>query len=275
MHFMIVERPDLLLSQDSHLGQLLSKLRKEQFADVAPAASSVSRAQLLADFKKTPNFWQTYREAVRYFAIPRGQQEMAMLSGRFAGRLFQEIAYLSAANASAKTGEVVLCSDRTLHFYETLFPDRPKLVDPFDVGTIDGVSVPDGLSLGVDGRILTVWEYSLRGDYNYFAGKMEYFTIDARRYPELFGGAELKFVTPTFLENKPYGYTFFELPFAHGQLRDFKDSIYFHFRPDGMDSATLDEIQQRARWQIETGRRYREAGHLTQEYKRFLIRFAN
>lgn len=273
--FMNAERIGELLPQAEQFRQLLVRLRQEQIVEGVPEVSLASRAKLLADFKKTPNFLQTYRMAVRHFAIPHSQQEMAKLMRCFAGRLFGDMAYLAVANSSLGDGEVMLSGERTLQFYERLFPDRRIYDDPFDTGAIEGVSVPDGLGLDADGRIAAVYEYSSHGDQRYFDRKEEAFIVHENKHPGVLGGAYLKFVTPTFSTNKPFGHTIFELPFTHPQLRDFGDSVYFHFRLDNLDSATLEEIQKRVWEQVERGRGYAQAvGVLPRPYAAYLRRFS-
>lgn len=261
-----------MIPSEPGLGDLLVRLRQERVVGGVDVGTLTNRAKLLAAYKKTPDFRRVYQMAARYFVIPLDEHEMIVLNGRLAGSLFQGLACLAFSDAR-EGGEIVISTEKTLEFYKELHPNRRAVTtNPFGLGAIEGISVPDGLGLDIEGEVIAVYEYSARRDPHYFASKKKSFLVEKDRYPQIFGRAELKFVTPTFIKDKPYGHTIIELPFTHLQLSDFRNSIYAHFRPD-IESATLGEIQQRVGEQVVQGREYSRQGRLWGPYAKYMRRF--
>lgn len=221
-----------------------------------------SRKKIFSWFRGTPEFGQIYSQSLHFFLIPRSEEEVKTIKFVLAGSFFQQIAFATVSQ-NLPDELLLLSPERTLDFYQLLFPRAMVIKHPLGTDSLRGISVPDGLLIknsSNDIGILAAVEYTLEGKTDYFQKKILPFKGDQDRFPSLLRNSQLLFVTPTFSRQRPYLPSVWkakiqELPFTHHQFRNFSSWIYEHHRqyqnihePDDT-SATLKEIQERVREQ--------------------------
>lgn len=126
------------------------------------------------------------------------------IDGELAGKVFQEIAYEYTA---ARISEyfTLLSPDDTLDFFSDLYPSKVKRRNKYNLTSLMGVAVPDGLLY--DQRlqqfpenpdiISALYEYTLVSDLNsYLNSKVYAIRKILGEFPSLFGEAEIVFVIP-------------------------------------------------------------------------------
>ncbi len=227
------------------------ELKEEEFVP-KPVTSG---KDVLQWFEQSEKFQEMYRGAISFHLLPRTDSEIEEYRCRFSGKIYQYLAHCFLAGK--QTGNRILFSpQRTLEFYKSLHPEADEIDGPLGFNSLEGISVPDGIIVerAENNRILTICEYTLTGINSYFEKKYRGFTIDKRKFPQLFANTQLLFVTPELTDiptaiTKRDGAVLF-LPFKHNQFRNFVNKIYSHYRqyrdsclnPDNV-SATLVEIQ--------------------------------
>ena len=220
-----------------------------------PHCYSHNRKSLLEAYLGSERFEQAYNATRNYLLMPRTDKELEEIRKRFAGRLYEDLAYIFMANEEFQSG-VILSPERAFEFYRAMYPNKDIIEHPFGSNSLKGISVPDGIAVreneGID-SIVGVCEYTLSGHRGIFQDKYEWFNARKRNFPGLFSNAQLLFVVPnkTSLLGAAKGRNqvrFNKMPFTHEQFRNFIDKVYCYLAPEDMD-ATLAEIQEEARRQ--------------------------
>lgn len=117
------------------------------------------------------------------------------LKSDFAGRVFEDIAFIYVAAKFAK--HIVLSPEETLGVFRRIYSD-PEIINffPFET-TIVGVSVPDGLVIdGKTGKVLKILEFSLDKKVDRIAGKIRTILQGRERLNKEFGESTFLFVMP-------------------------------------------------------------------------------
>lgn len=263
---------------DSKYTNLLQTLLLEQLRDldVDEKINVNGRKDLLGWFKTSESFWRIYKEASRFCLQPRDRNEQIRYRTGFVGSTFQELAF-KFLSLNFFPDSVILSPERTLDFYSKLHPSFQKRNHFFGLNSLQGISVPDGMVIAKDGRVLAICEYSVKGGYSYFVNKYENFNKDKKYFSGLFSNSKIVFVVPKLI-NVPFYFRnikedvdFKMLPFNHEQFRSFIDGIFSSFRINPND-ASLNDLQKRVREQIERGSVYMQTGDATSEYKRYMER---
>ncbi len=158
--------------------------------------------------------------------------------------------------------------ERTRDFYQRLNPKASKLEFPHGNGSLDRVSVPDGILIKEDGanrsRVLFICEYSVSEDTN-TSKKRKGFDQTKALYPSIVNQASILFFAPK--DSKLNDVKTF--PFTAPEFGYFMKNIFRIYRTTE-DDATLVEVQQRARTQYAKALEYSKKGVLTREQKAYL-----
>ena len=275
-------RENFKLSEEDLLHNLVAK-QQSKVESTQPLGFDVSsRRAIFAWFKTTNDFRLAYRELVRYCLMPRTNDEINMLRDNFAGRLYQDMTYAVLANRQSKLGGVFLSSESTLELYKGLYPYARLSQNPFGLGALGSISVPDGVVIGKDHgkeKVIAVCQYTLSGRRERFENIYSGFQIHKMSFPGIFAkGAYLLFVVPEkggLLREKRKDLHFDVMPFNHTQFRDFINGIYNFYTPDG-DAGTVNDVLAWGREQYGRLLRLGNRGSpLTQENREFLSRVKN
>ena len=211
-------------------------------------------------FKTTKEFNELYNQALKYNLLPCTDQRINELITAFAGRLYQDMAYAFLAGKRLSHLITVLSPEKTLEFYILLYHENKKYENLLGLDSLEGISVPDGiLTINRNGRehILSVCEYTLTGVERYFRRKYDSFNINLENNPQILSHASIVFEVPkdvklpSYLEKKDK-IKMQKMPFTRRQFGNFVRRDYGEYPPDE-DCATLDDIQSRARKQLERG----------------------
>jgi len=228
---------------------------------------SIDTGEALLDwFKGTDRFREIYQQAVDYLHEHITDERYEEFEKHFIGRLYQELAF--AYLALKETSGVLLSPERTLIFYQELYPDADRLEHIFGLDSLEGISVPDGLLIdevwGVE-HISEVWEYGLNCNSGYRGKKHREFQDNSEHQSGILDSATLLFIRPRKIlqrnspgeEFTPSEFDFDYLPFTYRQFVDFFRDIHDNYRLDGdPDCATLAEIRTLTLKQSEGPRAY-------------------
>ncbi|MEK0337651.1 MAG: hypothetical protein QQN41_09495 [Nitrosopumilus sp.] len=243
----------LTLETDSSIDELLCRLvaeqRRELQDDSFQPVRFDSRKALLAEFKVSNRFRQIYDEAFEYYLVPHTDEEIEEYEHRLAGGLFQDLAY-SYLSGTQPQSRVLLSPKKTLEFYEKLTGAK-RVEHTLGLDSLDS-SNPDGLIVEEHGggiRIVAVCEYTLSGYVLGFENKYGGFAIGKKKRPGVFTDAQLLFVVPKET-NMPIVHNNVEteeMPFTHGQFRNFVNGVFNYYKSHLGRSATLYETQKMVR----------------------------
>lgn len=223
-------------------------------------------------FMTTTRFKNDYKEALKFSLMPHNAEEYEMNGHGLAGKMFEDVAYLITSYEEAKKGRVVLSPERTLSFWERLYPSAEKNRVGVHQTSLDGVFVPDGLVIKCIDKICTVLsicEYtaSRRRD---ISGKKFGFDQVKKNFPNILGQSEFLFVTASGGHDSEDSK---RLPFSNRRFHDFVEFIFRGFSPvEG--SATLRDIQERVREQYRRTLEHSKTGQLTMQESLYLDRIA-
>lgn len=241
----------------------------------SPPSSFETRKQLLSGYKQSSRFQNLFQKAVSYHLLPLTDDEVTEIRSCFAEGIFQDLGF-SVLASQQPPDRMLLSPERTLRFYQVLYPKAQLIEHPFNGSSLAGISVPDGLIAGQiecgQETIMTVCEYTTYGRRNYFESKYLGFRKNQSTYSQFFAGTELLFVVPEtnvtsqFIERS--GAKLAKLPLRHDQLTDFIDSLYQFYCLDP-DGATLADFQSRARLQRDRLQQRQAAGKVTPQYQRY------
>lgn len=154
------------------LEQFLNEQREENKDLKLEKGAILTKEELLERYRLTPLFEKLDQEAVRQFS-DADTTTLVDLGHRFAGRLFEDLAYFQLAQAQSED-TLLLSPNRTSSLFQALYPDEekyPRMQDPFGGISIKGITVPDGLIVWEqkNGPIITaVCEYKagMSGKHN-------------------------------------------------------------------------------------------------------------
>lgn len=264
-------------SIDSLLHRLVAEQGKELQEKAFQPVSFDRRKPVLKEFQITDGFSSVYDKARTFYLVPHTDTELAKFRVDFAGMLFEQLAY-SFLSGKLFPDRVVISPERALNFYTGLFPENPVAKTDTRSDSIHGTVVPDGMVTqcrdGVE-QVVMVCEYTLYGHPDYFKNKLDGFNAVKTGFPRTFKYASLLFVVPygaylpISIKHHPNVHVE-QIPFSHGQFRDFVDRAYEHYRRNGDDDATLSEIQKEVRFQRKRAMKRFHEGSLTPEMALYL-----
>ncbi len=159
--------PSVQKEQDhrAFLRQLVADQRAENERAGLNNARIFTTTQLISEFRESEEFGKFDAEAQSEFSVPHTQQELSNLQHRFAGGLFERLAYLNLAQAQTDR-KILLSPDRTSVLFQFLYSDEqkyPHMKNPFGGVTMRGISIPDGVFVEEDDngviKITVICEY--------------------------------------------------------------------------------------------------------------------
>lgn len=251
---MIIEAANQYQLGEVVLFNELKRLRERQMRRVLKMPSLpedlTDPKAILEIFLKTNRFKQIYQKATEIFQQSMSKKEFQMIKGQFAGRIFQDLAYIyiSWQMAQIESSKVLLSPELTMEFYRYLYKDflGEKLdTSLFDLTGLKNISIPDGMVVD-DQRIGGLYEYTLRRVSQQF--------IDSKNYSlyldrNMFSGFEpevgLTVVMPEGQSDLNLKKAkIIQLPFTRGDFGEFTAWLYNNFLPKEQD-LTLNEMHHR------------------------------
>lgn len=235
----------------------LKRLREKQIALEMPRLPGdlTNPKAILEIFLETKRFEEIYRKATEIFQQSMGREELQVKKGRFAGRIFQDLAYIyiSWQMSQIESSKVLLSPELTMEFYRYLYRDflGKKLVTfPFDLTGLKNISVPDGMVV-CNQRIGGLYEYTLkRVSQGFINSKNSLLYLNRSRFSGFEPEAGLTVVMPEGqLELNLKKAEIIQLPFTRGDFGKFTAWLYNNFLPKEQD-LTLDEMQYQVRLAI-------------------------
>ncbi|MDP4011681.1 MAG: hypothetical protein Q8P72_05665 [Candidatus Roizmanbacteria bacterium] len=192
--------------------------------------------------------------------VPHTDAQMLEIQGRFAGAVFEIAAQLEIQRDLPHDQELLNPNDTALYYYglyggtiiENLLHNYGLM----------GQLLPDGLVFRKKRALLEpvkeIYEYTLEGGEEKFDEKVRAMHRDKKTFPNIFGAAPYIFITPR-MDRIPTALRACDwvrhkqLPFTHGDFRDFVDGIFGHYnRTSDPGAASLRDTQDRVRSQTKT-----------------------
>ncbi len=205
---------------------------------------------ILEIFLETNRFKQIYQKATEIFQQPMRGREFQGKKAYFAGRIFQDLAYIyiSWQMAQTESSKVLLSPELTLEFYKYLYGDfLGERVDtsPFGLTGLENKSVPDGMVVD-DQRIDGLYEYTLRRISQPFIDSKNYsLYLDRNIFSGFEPGVGLTVVMPEGQSDLNLKKAeIIQLPFTRGDFGKFTAWLYNNFLPKEQD-LTLNEMRRR------------------------------
>lgn len=232
----------------------LKKLREKQIALEMPRLPGdlTSSKAILKFFLETKIFKEIYQAATEIFQQSMSREELQMKKGRFAGRIFQDLAYIyiSWQMAQIESNKVLLSPELTMEFYQYLSRDflgKRLNIFPFGLTGLKNVPVPDGMVV-CNQRIGGLYEYTLkRVSQQYIDSKNNSLYFDRKMFSGFEPEAGLTVVMPEGQSDLNLKKAeIIQLPFSRGDFGEFTTWLYSNFLPKEQD-LTLDEMQYRVR----------------------------
>jgi len=123
-------------------------------------------SQLLNWYLKTEMFKDVWGELIDPEYFLNWGMDWGNYENHFVGRIFEDIAsawMIAKLRMSKKNINAKLISPRkTLEVYKKIYPEAIEISSPFDLNSLQGISVPDGLIKNINtGKIIAVCEYTL------------------------------------------------------------------------------------------------------------------
>ena len=199
-------------------------------------SSGNNRKELMSWFKKSTSFRRVYEEAVDK-AIILEQEKIPIFERELAGGLYESMSHHYFTSLQPPD-RVVVSPNNTLNFFRWIYSNREVLSQDFDLSSIEGIGVPDGLLIekanGIY-RVIAICEYTLHGRKEYMESKHHNFREQQRKYPYIFQNSGLIMVTPKESNISSICHKFqetssVEMPFTHKQYRDFRRGVVEHHR---------------------------------------------
>jgi len=234
----------------------LKRLRERQTDQVLkmprlPGDLTNSKA-ILKFFLETKRFKEIYQKATEIFQQSMSREELQMKKGRFAGRIFQDLAYIyiSWQMAQIESSKVLLSPELTMEFYQYLSRDfLGKKLDtfPFGLTGMKNKLVPDGIVV-CNQRIGGLYEYTLRRvSQQYIDSKNSSLYFNRKMFSGFEPEAGLTVVMPEGQSDLNLKKAeIIRLPFTRGDFGKFTVWLYSNFLPKEQD-LTLDEMQYQVR----------------------------
>lgn len=248
----------MIVEAANQLGEtvLFNKLKRLREKQTDQASKMPSLPEDLTDpwaileiFLETNRFKQIYQKATEIFQQSvSGGKEFRIKKERFAGRIFQDLAYsyISWQIAQTESSKMLLSPELTMEFYQYLYRDflGQKLnTYPFDLTGLENISVPDGMVIE-DQRIDGLYEYTLRRISQPFIDCKNSLLSKNR---EMFSGFKPEAGLTVVMPESQSGLNLkrakiIQLPFTRDDFGKFTVWIYNNFLPKKQD-LTLDEMQ--------------------------------
>ena len=205
-------------------------------------------------------FKRIYGEAVNRFSVPLSGVDLRQLKGEFSGAIFENMAYhFLLADLDNQT--TLLSPQQTFEIYLIQlgldYTSEKVIQHPFDGWGIIGISVPDGLEVGlIDLQIKRVHEYTTSNKNHHLSRKVTSFWANRQhhQFPPSEAGLTMTLPDGIMIENRRLAKDLKtkHLPITGSQFREFIHHTINHYRSfqpleEGVASATLMEIQEFAR----------------------------
>lgn len=285
MPYMTIERGESLKPQDllalsifrATLNRCtLNRLVAEQQAESAarPRIQGDVGPILLSRFRASDALKSMYREALIFNLSAHSLLERVKSRSDFTGRAFQEIAY-DYMNSTVLPNQVLLNPSRTLAFYTDLYSTNEVIAHCFDLDSLQGISVPDGLLVDAsldEPAVAAVVEYTTAKADDYFLKKCCHLQKVKIEKPDFFSDAKLIFVTPKYSPRRSQpDIQFLQTPFTRKQLKEFLDGIYAQFTPAG-GLPTIIDVQDRISAQLARAVQHVLEGQATEEDSIYVLK---
>ena len=176
----------------------------------------------------------------------------------FLGRIYREMVYFYLS-AKQPDSRILLSAEKSLKFYEALYPGSELIMENFGLDSLMGISVPGGLVVETNNgleKIVEVNEYSFlnpRQDFiEHMKKKVKSLNVSRHKYPEFFSDALQFLYIPqaeyTFNQksisialHKKIGLE--KMPFDRRKFAEFSRTIWSHYIHKG-NNHKLEEIYQ-------------------------------
>lgn len=219
----------------------------------------------IADYTTTTQFRSVFQEAQKYFSLPYDDEELQQILGCLAGRILQDVGeahlltFSDNVTADQQDAEVVrINAAQTLEVYHMLYPNARLIPAAFELSSLEGISVPDGMVLKLpphdQPKVIAVYETSLSQHPDYYQRKFLAHRINQDNHRRLLGDAEILFL-PTETEEDALGVdaffqaaAFHHLPFTRSAFYHQVGSLVASYRATA-DTPSLAEFQDQARRQ--------------------------
>ena len=170
-------------------------------SDRIPSNLSEYSGEVILDWYRTTNQHQLRINQLQNQEWPMKHHECVEVGGRFAGVVFEDLAYFYMAS-QCEEDEVLLTPAETFSFFRSKYKGHTRNY-LFGNSDISGVSVPDGLLLRRNAslwEVRLICEYTVSSNYDYLdiaeerkAPARENFRHDM---PALFGKSEAAYIVP-------------------------------------------------------------------------------
>lgn len=248
------------LSEKPKLATILPILQslvtaEQQKLDATPPDSFKDWKDLFIYYQRNDGFQTLYQQARRCYLVPLSTKLISQVEDRMAGEVYEKLAYYFLT-VQRPEGTVLLSPERTLQFYQALYPNA-KIMQHLFTNSLAGISVPDGLLVKSENgvpHISSVCEYTTYRNLADIRRKSNNLQIDQRNYPKLFAESQFQLILPqnNNLTSLPGDVrpTYQEIPVSTGELGRIITFILSDYLPDSPgEPATLSDLQNRARFQ--------------------------
>lgn len=190
-------RPESRKSRVAALDQFVNDQEAENKTLGFEKGIIFTKDQLIGKYKSGALFRKLDQEARSQFENIDPSM-LPNLEHRFAGRIFEDMAYLQLAQYQIKDS-ILLSPDRTSALYQMLYPDEekyPRMQDAFGGVSIRGISVPDGVFVErtkSGPRITAMCEYKAgmsgknNNDNSMLINALKHLQVSKENFPSIFG----------------------------------------------------------------------------------------
>ena len=222
----MLERPTNKLNPEELQG-VIRTLTQGQIAENDRLHMHIGDGELFDNFMQTELYVQLYANFSRFTNFPLNPQSNIQFDGTWGnirGKLFEGIAFFYLVNANSNPSLVVL-SERRTGYFSSLYGNHA--INKNGEREALGTMTPDGLLVDTDGNILKVLEYSLSNDTKYYLSKINGFEKAKSRFPEIYSGAEILFVTPIHQIAPKIPTRKIEMPFSKDDFENFAERVMY------------------------------------------------
>lgn len=239
-----------------YMGDLITRNNKQKPALSEPFSSTDNFMQ---SFRYVGILSRLYREAFKFYLLPKDNISIAEFRGVFAGMAFQGGALEYAQRVTPKGNRLVKSNPRLIELYQRMYPNAEIISRSLGRSSLLGISIPDALELGLnqDGKpeAKKVYEASLTDAEEDYRRHYVGFLRHKKDFPSIFEKSELVFMAPRQshlpddIQVDP-SVSVWELPIDRVLFSFNMYKLIKRFRY-AKDSATLSETQRRARYQYQ------------------------
>lgn len=220
------ERPISKLNPEELQG-VIRRLTQGQIEENDRLRMHIGDGELFDRFVQTELYEELYTDFSKFPNFPLNPQSRIQFDGTWGnirGKLFEGIAFFYLVNANSNPSLIVL-SERRVGYFTKAYGNTVinKNGERESVAKI----TPDGLLVDTDGNILKVLEFSLSNDTKYYLSKIKGFEKAKARFPEIYSGAEILFVTPTHQISPKISTPKIGMPFTKDDFENFAEKVLY------------------------------------------------